>query len=561
MVKSYLRYVERSSFGVVASPGEGGCCAFLDRDRGRLLATPALEKVAVWDAKTAGKIGEWVDADLRRAEATCIAVAGNRPGGAPTLAAVGYSDGSIRLWDADANSLLVVLNGHRTAVTVLVFDSTASRLASGAKDTDVILWDVVAEGGLFRLRGHKNQITGLAFVASTNSSETGARESYLISSSTDSLLKLWDLETQHCVETVVAHRSELWSLAYNPQTNFLYTGAADPELKMWKVDLSLIPALEKRGLQSSSAALDAAESSTATTRISPFVSLGAIQRRSKERVASIKLDPTGNFLGVQAADKTIEIISLLDLEEVKKRLARRRRRQREKEANKKGGKSKSAADDDEGDDALDPNAAAELNASTHLRTLHLLTLPARVRGFDLAMPKPSASGERHLIVAATLANNSIEVHTVHPPPTEKEPSALAYSITLPGHRSDIRSLALSSDAALVLSGSSDGAKIWNASTSAPIRTLEGGYVTCCTFIPGDKHVLLGLKTGQMELWELPGNTLLETFDAHEGTVWGMQVRPDRRGVATCSADKTVKFWDFGFVENDGVGNWRWLPEH
>ena len=27
------------------------------------------------------------------------------------------------------------------------------------------------------------------------------------------LAKLWELETQHCVQTLVGHRSEIWSLA------------------------------------------------------------------------------------------------------------------------------------------------------------------------------------------------------------------------------------------------------------------------------------------------------------------------------------------------------------
>jgi hypothetical protein len=38
------------------------------------------------------------------------------------------------------------------------------------------------------------------------------RADQLLTSSKDTLVKLWDLPTQHCVETLVAHRSEVWSL-------------------------------------------------------------------------------------------------------------------------------------------------------------------------------------------------------------------------------------------------------------------------------------------------------------------------------------------------------------
>jgi U3 small nucleolar RNA-associated protein 12 len=35
----------------------------------------------------------------------------------------------------------------------------------------------------------------------------------LISVSKDTLMKVWDLSTQHCIQTVVGHRCEIWSLA------------------------------------------------------------------------------------------------------------------------------------------------------------------------------------------------------------------------------------------------------------------------------------------------------------------------------------------------------------
>jgi U3 small nucleolar RNA-associated protein 12 len=80
-----------------------------------------------------------------RAEVTCII----RSPQADTFA-VGYSDGSIRLWNASAGSVTTVLNGHKKMVTALAFDSTGTRLASGSQDTDLIIWDVVAEAGLYR---------------------------------------------------------------------------------------------------------------------------------------------------------------------------------------------------------------------------------------------------------------------------------------------------------------------------------------------------------------------------------------------------------------------------
>jgi U3 small nucleolar RNA-associated protein 12 len=61
-----------------------------------------------------------------------------------------YVDGSIRIWNIERSSFSIIFNGHRGAVTALIFDNTGTRLASGSKDTDLIIWDMVGEVGLYR---------------------------------------------------------------------------------------------------------------------------------------------------------------------------------------------------------------------------------------------------------------------------------------------------------------------------------------------------------------------------------------------------------------------------
>lgn len=65
-----------------------------------------------------------------------------------------------------------------------------------------------------------------------------------------------------------------------------------------------------------------------------------------------------------------------------------------------------------------------------------------------------------------------------------------------------------------------------------------------------RQILLGTKSGELELFDLASSSLIESIKAHEGPIWSLQVRPDRKGVVTGSADKQVKFWDFDLVENE-----------
>ena len=125
------------------------------------------------------------------------------------------------------NSCAVTFKGHKNAITTLAFDAQGTRLASGSLDTEIVVWDVPGECGLVRLHGHKNAITSVSFL--------GDNSAFLLSGSKDALVKLWDLQTQHCIQTLVNHRSEVWSLAVATTGTRFATGCADNQIRIWKI--------------------------------------------------------------------------------------------------------------------------------------------------------------------------------------------------------------------------------------------------------------------------------------------------------------------------------------
>ena len=64
--------------------------------------------------------------------------------------------------------------------------------------------------------------------------------------------------------------------------------------------------------------------------------------------------------------------------------------------------------------------------------------------------------------------------------------------------------------------------------------------------------MIGTKSGELLLYDIAGSTLLSSYKAHTGPVWGIHVRPDGRGLVSGSADKDVKFWNFEMRE-EGPG--------
>ncbi|KAJ2438499.1 beta transducin, partial [Coemansia sp. RSA 2424] len=419
------------------------------------------------------------------------------------------------------------------------FDGTGMVLASGARDTDMILWDVVGEVGLCRLRGHKDEITGMAFVAGPAGAASALHASsagYIVSSSKDTLVKLWDLRGRHCVQTLATHRSEVWGLAASPDGRLLVTGTSDASLRVWTLDVAK---LDRMGGEGGAAAGD----------WEAIAEYGTVQRASSDRVVGLRFHPSGQYLACASADKQIEVFRARAPDEIKKKMARRQKRQREKRGRAADGEAEAEA---EGESEAEAEAEAScVAASDELTSFRVIRTSAKPVSLDFS--PADAHGAVQVLVAQN--NNALHLWAVPVAPPGKttkqaglgEP-ALASSVEMLGHRSEPRALALSSDNALVASAANRSLRVWNAQTGACVRTLDCGAAVCAAFLPGDQHVVVGTRDGQLELYDIPAAALVETFDAHDGAACAaIDVRSDGKGLVTGGADKCVKFWDFELV--------------
>ena len=113
------------------------------------------------------------------------------------------------------------------------------------QDTTVVVWDVVGGCGLYRLKGHKGPVTACQWIHHGNT---------LITASKDNLIKLWDIDTQHCYQTLVGHKSEViitssykrpmrfihlqvWGIEVVAMETRLVTVSSDCELQVFKISL------------------------------------------------------------------------------------------------------------------------------------------------------------------------------------------------------------------------------------------------------------------------------------------------------------------------------------
>lgn len=150
--------------------------------------------------------------------------------------------------------------------------------------------------------------------------------------------QVWDLETQHCVQTCVDHRSEVWALDVSPDQTRLITGASDNQIRVWNIAPYSSTSTKPVATATATAAGAPVDGATVAPVNDNTVLqlLGSVPSMRRERCLGVTYSRCGSFVGVVAAGKGMEVFRLRSADEVKRRIARRKRRQREKKRERGG---------------------------------------------------------------------------------------------------------------------------------------------------------------------------------------------------------------------------------
>ncbi len=178
---------------------------------------------------------------------------------------------------------------------------------------------------------------------------------------------------------------------------------------------------------------------------------------SKHRVSQIVFHPTRPYLAVQSHERSVEIFRIRTEEEVRKKQARRKRRVKEKKEQAKAkGKGPAPEEEQETDtENTDIDLADLFTPYVVVRTT------GKARSFDFGDEENSSKGNTQIFIA--LSTNALEVYNIPPPTKSKEgppEASRVLSVDLPGHRSDVRTLSLSSDDMLLASASNGPSMIF-----------------------------------------------------------------------------------------------------
>jgi len=147
--------------------------------------------------------------------------------------ASGGGDATVRFWDVNTSTPRHTCKGHKDHVLTVAWSPDGHKFASGDKRGYLMLWDPTKGTALGTIKAHSKWITGMAWEPMHSS--TDGKCERLITSSKDSLAKIWNVRTKRCEVTLSGHLDSIESVKWGGE-GLIYTASRDRTIKVWNAN-------------------------------------------------------------------------------------------------------------------------------------------------------------------------------------------------------------------------------------------------------------------------------------------------------------------------------------
>jgi WD40 repeat protein len=470
-------------------------------------------------------------------------------------------DGSLKVFDYQAQQVKFALRGHRGQIKAGTFSRDGAHLASCSAEK-IIIWNVgetsIERRHLWKRRGAPFETCALtpdgrrAVVGTEDGKlhlrdvETGRRIiSYsghpglicaaispdgtrLVTGSQSGMLKLWELTTGAELATFVGHKALVQACNFSPDGRRVVSASWDRTVRIWDLANPAQPIalaghtdqlqdawFSPDGTQIVSAAMDG------TLRLWDAVTgcqLGMLIRPT-DSVTACAFSQTGEQI-VSASHR--RAVKLHD-----------------------GGAGETLRSfHDHADDVLacafSPDGSRLLSASADktlkIWDLSTATVLNTLTG-HLAPVQSCVFSPDGRFVASGSWDNTVRLW---------DEQSGAPIRTLVGHKGWVRRVLFTSDSSRLVSASVDGTlRIWDAATGQHLLTLSGhhGPVESVAFLAGEGELVSGSGAGELKVWDVTSGSLLSDLARHNGVVTCCAFSMDGSWLASASMDKTLRLWD------------------
>jgi WD40 repeat protein len=422
--------------------------------------------------------------------------------------------------------------GHDTRTNALVFSADGKYLASAGEDQLVKLWDVAAGKEKARFKGHKGEVNAVVFAARGKLLVSGGEE--------DRVIRLWDIASVAQTGTLEGHDEGIRALAIAADGKTLASASHDNTVKLWNLETRQeIASFRDFDVKSVAVVPDgtAVVSAGRGLLVLREVASGKVRQQFKGhtgRINAVALSHDGKLLASGGEDETCRVWDVTTGKE-KFRLVH--------------------------DSFLGPSSLAFSPDSNLLAVSGHAS--AAVSLLDLKTGKGGRSFDyqdgnaRSLVFSPDGAVLALTYRHIHLMSVNSltPVSPLPERLTLRGHASEVRSLAISPDGKTLASGGygeevgnnryKGVIKLWDIASGQEKGELNGhgNSVLGLAFTPDGKMLVSGSVDQTVKVWDLATGKDVRTLKGHSKEVWPVAVSPDGTVLASGGYDHQIMLWD------------------
>ncbi|MFC1878751.1 AAA family ATPase [Chloroflexota bacterium] len=481
----------------------------------------------------------------------------------------GSWDKTLKVWDVASGHEVHTLKGHTDRITAVVVTPDGQHIISGSRDHNLKVWNIsaalnagiVRENGLCSedvctLKGHTDWITNVTVTPDGQHTISGSLDGtlkvwevttgrevrtlkvcdmrllnekgigrlftslpvttdgrYIISGSSDDILKVWEFNTGREVNTLKGHTNRITAVTLTPDGQHIISRSRDHTLKVWNISTALNASLFIGGSERSKEVLTLQEQTSYIT--------------------AMVVTPDGQHL----------VISSYDLYPLKLLEVSSRRKVRKFQVHTRPITTLAVTSDGKNviSGCVDKTLKIwELESGRVVNTLkgHTDEITAVVVTPD---GQHIISGSRDHTLKVWNISAALNAGIV------RENELCSEKVrTLKGHTDEITAVEVTPDGKLVISGSYDKSlKVWDVATGREQRTLQGhkSGVTAVEVTPDGSHVISGSRVGTLKIWDVANIRKVHTLHGHTDRVNAVVVTPDGSHVISGSSDNTLKVWN------------------